>query len=127
MLEKKSDSQPMLFALPEPEKIIGENEETVTTLLAELDNAGLLNASYKAKGKILVGIAKAVDAGLGEAKISIATAQLLRQLTEMIDSFPQPARENSPDAYDTLAHVIRYMTEAAIKTPEALTDYEPQY
>lgn len=127
MLEKKSDSQPMLFALPEPAKIIGENEETVTTLLAELDNAGLLNSVYRARGKILIGIARAVDAGLGEAKISIATAQLLRQLTEMIDSFPQPARENSSDAYDTLAHVIRYMTETAIKAPEELKDYEPEF
>lgn len=127
MSQEKNQSQAALFSIPEPEHSIGENEQTVLTLLSDLDAGGLLTGIYKAKGNILISIARGVDSGMRARTISVATSQLVKQLYEGLAEMPEPPRQNSADSYDTLRAVIEYMTEQAITAPEESLKNEPAY
>lgn len=127
MSQEKNQSQAALFSIPEPEHSIGENEQTVLTLLSDLDAGGLLTGIYKAKGNILISIARGVDSGMRARTISVATSQLVKQLYEGLAEMPEPPRQNSADSYDTLRAVIEYMTEQAITAPEESLKNDPAY
>ncbi|MDD7465991.1 MAG: hypothetical protein PUK59_07165 [Actinomycetaceae bacterium] len=127
MMQEKKSQQRELFTLPEPEHTVGENEQTVLELLADLDAGGLLTGVYKAKGNILISIARGVDCGMQARTISVATSQLVKQLYDGLAEMPEPPRQNSADSYDTLRAVIEYMTEQAITNPAEDSAHEPVY
>lgn len=127
MPEKKYETQEELFHVPPPSHETGANERTVIELLAELDSGGALTGIYRAKGNVLLTLARGVDQGMRERKISVATSQLLKQLYDGITEMPEPPRHNSADTYDTLRAVIEYMTEQAITRPEESSIHEPDY
>ncbi len=99
-----------LFELPEPEETSGENTHALEQLLSELESAGLLTGKTAALAKSLRVTARALDRGLAEKKISVATTTLNRLFLDGLAQLPE-ARTVSNDDYDTLSIVIAEMTK----------------
>lgn len=116
--------QAQLFELPHREEVPGENEQMVTGLLNELEHAGLLVGKYAVRGRALLTVARSVDRGLAEERVSVATTTLVRQMFDGLDQMPDPPRVNSTDPYDTLATVISTLTDNAL---HGGVDGEPDY
>lgn len=108
--------------LPQPPK--GANRLAVDALLEELDQAGLLTGRFRALGVTLQSTADAVDKGMAEPKVSVATTTLNKLLLDGISQLPEPRRVDSSDAYNTLDAVIAAMTAKALNGD---TDNEPVY
>lgn len=106
-------NQAQLFAMPEPHAPAGPNEAAVDALCEELEGQGLLTGKWRALSVSLRSTAKAVDTGIQQSKISVATSKLMALLQEGLQAMPEP-RAKTSDAYDTLASVIDLMTREAI-------------
>ncbi|MCI7551641.1 MAG: hypothetical protein PUK40_05430 [Actinomycetaceae bacterium] len=109
-----ADTAVALFDIPPEGHEPGENERMVSSLLAELDDAGMLTGKYAVRGRALLSVARSVDVGLQASRVSVATTTLVRQLFDGLDQMPDPPRLNSADPYDTLATVIQTLTAQAL-------------
>ncbi|VDG76918.1 Uncharacterised protein [Actinobaculum suis] len=92
----------------------GEIEFSVLQALSELEEQGLLNGKYIAIAATLKKTARAVDRGLSYGgKISVATAQLTKQLFDTLDKLPQPQGDTG-SVFDTLDATISALTMEAL-------------
>ncbi|ALD74576.1 hypothetical protein [Trueperella pyogenes] len=91
----------------------GAIESAVIETLTELAAAGRLSGKYKAIGEALKHTAKAIDRGLAQGKVSVATAQLTKQLYETLEKLPEPQVETG-SAFDTLEATISALTLEAL-------------
>lgn len=94
---------------------IGPNEQAVTDLLDQLDQAGSLVGKWRAMGATLLQTARAVDRGMRAGKISVATAQMNKMLLEGLDQMPEP-RGIGNSEYDALDHIIKRMINTQIES-----------
>lgn len=117
-----------LFDLPAPEPDIfsdepGENTIALEQLLKELEEAGLLTGKTAALAKSLQVTARALDRGLAEPKVSVATTTLNRLFLDGLAQLPE-ARTVSTDEYDTLSLVIAEMTKAQLAGETTIPEIE---
>lgn len=76
----------------------------VTTMFDDLEDHKLLGPVERTKRVILTKTAKALDAGLATAKVSVATATLVTKVLESLDELPRAVAEgDSMDAWDAAA------------------------
>lgn len=79
-------------------------EDAVTSMFAELEQKNLLTGLEKAKQAMLLKTARALDRGLASSKITVATANLLNKVMDVLDTLPRDGSEdNSMDAWDAAA------------------------
>lgn len=106
------EDQEELFTLEE-KKLSHEIEQSICALFHDLEEKNLLTPMEKAKRAMLMKTAKALDIGLSQSKISIATANLLTKTLEAMETLPRATATNdSMDAWDA---AILDETAAAMK------------
>lgn len=91
----------------------GAIETAVIATLDELAAAGLLTGKYVAIGEALKQTSKSIDRGLAFGKVSVATAQLTKQLFDTLDKLPEP-QANTGSGFDTLEATLTALTNEAL-------------
>ena len=77
--------------------------------VAALDAQGLLRDQHALNAQLVLALADAVGNGLSfGGKVSVATAQLTKQLLDAMDKLPQAADTSNPlgDAFEKFAQLI---------------------
>jgi shikimate 5-dehydrogenase len=86
---------------PAPDSTI---QDAVTAMFEDLEAHHLLGSVEKTKRAILQKTARALDAGLSSAKVSVATANLVTKTLESLETLPQAVTAaNTMDAWDAAA------------------------
>lgn len=91
----------------------GAIESAVIATLDELDAAGMLTGKYVAIGEALRQTSRAVDKGMAFGKVSVATAQMTKQVFDALDKLPEPAT-NTGSGFDTLDATLKALTVEAL-------------
>ncbi|XCB29633.1 hypothetical protein RQN30_10680 [Arcanobacterium hippocoleae] len=116
-------AQPALFVVDRPKDEDGPNLSALNVLLAELEESGQLVGKWRALGESLKSTAQAVDDGMRCGKVTVATAQLNKMLIDGISQMPEPRRQDSGDAYDTLQAIIAGMVPEILAGSDDAPDY----
>ncbi|WP_165215307.1 hypothetical protein [Schaalia sp. ZJ1691] len=96
-----SPNQSELFQIAPPDS--GESiEAAVKAAFDDLEAKELLGPIEKAKRAALVKAAQTIDQALGFGRVSVAQANVLKQILETLDSLPRPAEgtDRELDAFD---------------------------
>nr|DAJ15101.1 MAG TPA: hypothetical protein [Siphoviridae sp. ctkEu9] len=90
-----------------------EIEDAIREMFADLEAQGVLGPIEKAKRAAAIKAARALDNDYRTGKLTVASSNTLKQITEILDSLPRPAAgtDMELDAY-TIA--VQSLTQKAL-------------
>ena len=94
-----------LFEVTKPRVGPGRLETAARTTIQALRDAGIMGAAHELSAVLVIDLARSVDTGLSEAKVSIATTHMIRCLMDLMDNLP--SAEAGTDAFAELLAAVR--------------------
>ncbi|MDR1393452.1 MAG: hypothetical protein LBJ62_05750 [Bifidobacteriaceae bacterium] len=92
---------PALFPHPETIRASGDLETKTALVIDSLEAAGVLTGRHQITAVLIRKLARAVDKGLAEPRVSVATTHIVRELVEALASLPQSVAGTS-ESWDRL-------------------------
>lgn len=90
-----------------------EIEDAIRETFAELEAQGLLGPIEKAKRAAAIKAAMALDADYLIGKLTVASSNTLKQITEILDSLPRPAAGTDMEL-DAYTVAVQSLTQKAL-------------
>lgn len=89
-----------------------EIETAIREMFAELDSQGVLGPIERAKRAAAIKAARALDGDYRSGKLSVASSNTLKQITEILDSLPRPSA-GTDMALDAYTVAVTALTQKA--------------
>nr|DAN58753.1 MAG TPA: hypothetical protein [Caudoviricetes sp.] len=89
-----------------------EIETAIRAAFAELDEQGALGPIERAKRAAAIKAARALDGDYRSGKLSVASSNTLKQITEILDSLPRPSA-GTDMALDAYTVAVTALTQKA--------------
>lgn len=90
-----------------------EISDSCRRMFEELEAKGLLGPIEQAKRAMVTKAAAALDRGLAQPKVSVATTTILDKVLAALDSMPRPAEGGDPEL-DALDAALSHLTMQAV-------------
>ena len=90
-----------------------EIEDAIREMFAELESQSLLGPIEKAKRAACIKAARALDADYRIGKLTVASSNTLKQITEILDSLPRPAAGTDMEL-DAYTVAVQSLTQKAL-------------
>lgn len=92
-----------------------EISDACQRMFEDLEAKGLLGPIEQAKRAMVTKAAAALDRGLAQPKVSVATTTVLDKVLAALDSMPRPAEGGDPEL-DALDAALSHLTMQALAT-----------